>query len=91
VTPQRRHARPAAAAGAGNAAPRWSWPGVCGIIAAGAALGAAAAAALGAEALPAAGIGACILGYGYVLYCCYAWPSSVPEEPRNVQTESSHE
>jgi protein-S-isoprenylcysteine O-methyltransferase Ste14 len=91
VTPQRRGAR-RALIGAVDSGARWySMQTGGGMVAAGAVLGAA----LGSwgtwrtHTLLAAGMGACILAYAYVLYCCYSTPTLPSGERREVQAEGT--
>src|SRR5262245_25403789 len=61
----------------------------CLAVAGGAALGAAVS--RGADVLLAAGVGACMLAYTLVLYCCYASPAHAPGRRRAGGAEVVHE
>jgi hypothetical protein len=90
VTPQRRSTHHGALGG--PVAPRFSWrTGGC-LIAAGGAAGALASfAAQASGALLPAWIGACSLGYGYVLYCCYMAPVCFGQARRETLAEKANE
>jgi len=81
VTPLRLGTPGVADASAERAARPWSWPGLLGLSAAGAAIGVGAARATGSPPAALAALGATTVVYGYTLYRAYSVPAQ-PDDPR---------